>query len=151
MAINYLEKLLEKKKKKRYYIQRKASNTVPLTPTARVYPPSYRSQRHQLPFFKRSYTPYFYAGAINYLEKEKKGTTFRGEHRTRYRGYKLLKNLRKKKKKKILHTEESIEHGTTDTKCESIPSKLSVTTLPIAVLITHTFRPWLQEFGQKHR
>ncbi len=73
---------------------------------------------------------------MNYLEKEKKkkGTTYRGEHRTRYRGYKLLrKNLRKEKKNKILHTEESIEHGTTDTNCESMPSKLSVTTPPFAV------------------
>ena len=41
VAINYLEKILEKKKT-RYYIQRRASNTVPLTPTARVCPPSYR-------------------------------------------------------------------------------------------------------------
>ena len=42
-------------------------------------------------------------------------------------------NYLEKEKKKVLHTEESIEHGTTDTNCESMPSKLSVTTPPFAV------------------
>ena len=60
VAINYLEKILEKKKKQQDTTYRgRASNTVPLTPTARVCPPSYRWQRRHLPFFKRSYTPYF--------------------------------------------------------------------------------------------
>ena len=74
--------------------------------------------------------------AINYLEKEKKKKVLRTEesieHGTVAINY-LEKILEKKEKKKILHTEESIEHGTTDTNCERIPSKLSVTTPPIAV------------------
>ncbi len=67
---------------------------------------------------------------MNYLEKEKKKvlhTEESIEHGT------VAINYLEKKKNKILHTEESIEHGTTDTNCESMPSKLSVTTTPFAV------------------
>ncbi len=78
--------------------------------------------------------------AIKYLEKEKKvlNTEESIEHGTVAINYleKILEKKKKKnktKQKKILHTEKSIEHGTTDTKCESISSKLSVTTPPIAV------------------
>ena len=74
--------------------------------------------------------------AINYLEKEKKikkvlHTEESIEHGTVAIDY--LEKILEKKKKKVLHTEESIEHGTTDTNCESMPSKLSVTTPPFAV------------------